>query len=209
MGLYVVERDLGNVAPEQMRQLQRDVATACRQLKSEGNRIRYISSSVVPVDALALDLFGSDSAELVERVHAAAGVPYSRIVEILDLTPGFIAGDISRTRRSHPDAGKAKGTTLPMTANSPELARWLADGQRLFSVCLETLENSERLQSRNQTLESENEMLREEVARLRHKVDMLQTDRSEMVAAFNDLAGHVTQVVDHILQKSEDGENSK
>ena len=26
-----------------------------------------------------------------------------------------------------------------------------------------------------------------------------------MVAAFNDLAGHVTQVVDHILQKSEDG----
>jgi hypothetical protein len=30
-----------------------------------------------------------------------------------------------------------------------------------------------------------------------------------MVAAFNDLAGHVTQVVDHILQKSEDGENGK
>ena len=210
MGLYVVERDLGNVAPEQMRRLQRDVATACRQLKSEGNRIRYISSSVVPVDALALDLFGSDSAELVERVHAAARVPYSRIVEILDLTPGFIAGDISRSRRSHPpDAGKAKGHTLPMTANSPELARWLADGQRLFSVCLETLENSERLQTRNQTLESENEMLREEVARLRHKVDILQTDRSEMVAAFNDLAGHVTQVVDHILQKSEDSENSK
>ena len=41
--------------------------------------------------------------------------------------------------------------------------------------------------------------------RLRHRVDVLETDRSEMVAAFNDLAGHVTQVVDHILQKSEDG----
>ena len=107
------------------------------------------------------------------------------------------------------DVAKAKRTLLPMSANSPELARWLADGQRLFGVCLETLESSERLQARNQTLESENEMLREEVARLRHKVDMLQTDRSEMVAAFNDLAGHVTQVVDHILQKSEDGENSK
>jgi hypothetical protein len=48
-------------------------------------------------------------------------------------------------------------------------------------------------------------MLREEVARLRHRVDVLQTDRAEMVAAFNDLAGHVTQVVDHIVQKSEDG----
>jgi len=59
MALYVVERDLGNVAPEQMRRLQRDVATACRQLKSEGNRIRYISSSVVPVDALALETLTS------------------------------------------------------------------------------------------------------------------------------------------------------
>jgi hypothetical protein len=86
-----------------------------------------------------------------------------------------------------------------MTANAaPELARWLADGQRLFGVCLEMLENFARLQS-------ENDMLREEVARLRHRVDILQTDRAEMVAAFNDLAGHVTQVVDHIIQKSEDG----
>jgi hypothetical protein len=87
-----------------------------------------------------------------------------------------------------------------MAADSgPELARWLADGQRLFGVCLETLEAFERLQG-------ENEMLREEVARLRLRVDLLQADRAEMVAAFNDLAGHVTQVVDHIIQKSEDGE---
>jgi len=52
-------------------------------------------------------------------------------------------------------------------------------------------------------------MLREEVARLRHKVDLLQTDRAEMVAGCNDLASHVTQVVDHILQKSENSENEK
>ena len=30
-----------------------------------------------------------------------------------------------------------------------------------------------------------------------------------MVAAFNDLAGHVTQVVDHIIRKSEDAEGTK
>ena len=215
MALYVVERDLSNVAPEELRRLQQDVATACRQLKAQGMRIRYISSAVVLVDARSVDLFGSESVELVERAHAAAGVPFSRIVEILDLTPRSFVRDISRSRRSllrvgrGPADGKAKGTPDAMTLNSPELARWLADGQRLFGVCLETLENSERLQVRNQTLESENEMLREEVTRLRHKADMLQTDRSEMVAAFNDLAGHVTQVVDHILQKSEDGENSK
>ena len=97
-----------------------------------------------------------------------------------------------------------------MTANSaPELTRWLTEGQRLFGVCLEALEQFERLRARNQPLEAENEMLREEVARLRQRADVLQGDRSEMIAAFNDLAGHVTQVIDHILQKSEDGENSK
>jgi predicted transcriptional regulator len=96
-----------------------------------------------------------------------------------------------------------------MTTPASELARWLVDGQRLFGFCLEMLENSERLRARSETLESENEMLREEVARLRQKADILQTERAEMVAAFNDLAGHVTQVVDDILQKSEDGEDSE
>lgn len=95
-----------------------------------------------------------------------------------------------------------------MTANSPpELARWLADGQRFFAMCLDTIDQLDRLQTRNHTLEGENVMLREEVARLRQRVEVLQADRTEMVAAFNDLAGHVTQVVDHVLQKSEDGEN--
>jgi hypothetical protein len=217
MALYVVERDLSSVAPERFRLDQRDVASVCIQLKAQGKRIRYISSAVVPADGRSLDLFGAESAEVVKEAHATAHVPYSRIIEILDLTPSFVHRGTSRSRRSLQriagmarDEGHAKGSTHTMTANvSPELARWLADGQRLFGVCLEALEGSERLQARNQTLESENEMLREEIARLRHNVDTLQADRSEMVAAFNDLAGHVTQVVDHILQKSEDGENSK
>jgi hypothetical protein len=91
---------------------------------------------------------------------------------------------------------------------APQLARWLTEGQQLFQVCLQTLEGSEELQARNQMLRQENEILREEVTRLRHKVDVLETDRTEMIATFNDLAGHVTQVVDHILQKSEDGESN-
>jgi regulator of replication initiation timing len=85
----------------------------------------------------------------------------------------------------------------------PELVRWLAEGQRFFQMCLETLEG---LRARSETLESENVMLREEVTRLRHRVEIVETERAEMIAAINDLAGHVTQAVDHILQKSEDGE---
>lgn len=213
MALFVVERDLSDIPPERLRLEQRGVASACSQLKAQGKRIRYINSAVVPADGRSLDLFGADDAELIKAAHVSAGVLYSRIVEILDVTPSFVHRDTSRPRRTaHVGAGAdaRKGTTVTMTADSaPELARWLADGQRLFGVCLETLESFERMRARNNTLESENEMLREELARLRHKADVLQTDRADMVAAFNDLAGHVTQVVDHILQKSEDGENTK
>jgi len=215
MPLFAVERDLSNISPERFRLEQRDVASACIQLKAQGKNVRYISSTVVPADGRALDLFGADSAELIREVHVSAGVSYVRIVEILDLTPSFVARETSRSRRSlrrrvgpGADAAQPKGPVATMSANSaPELARWLADGQRFFSMCLDTIEQFERLQTRNHTLEGENAMLREEVARLRHRMDVLQADRAEMVAAFNDLAGHVTQVVDHILQKSEDGEN--
>jgi len=211
MALYVVERDLSSVPPERLLLDQRRIASACIELKAQGKRIRYISSVVVPADARAVDLFGAESAEVVDEAHSTAQVPYSRIVEILDLTPSFVHRGTSRSRRS---LQRTRGTAVdaeaihPMTSSS-ELARWLADGRRLFTECLEILENSERLQTRSQTLESENEMLREEVARLRQRVDVLEADRSDMVAAFNDLAGHVTQVVDHILQKSEEGENGK
>jgi uncharacterized protein DUF4242 len=205
MALYMVERDLSDVAPEQLRLDQRDIASACIQLKARGKRIRYINSGVAPADGRAFDLFGADGPDLVKDVHASAGVQYLRIVEILDVTPSFIQRSTSRPRRSlrwsaggGDSAGNVKGTPHTMTANS-DLARWLSEGQRLFGVCLETLENFERLQS-------ENSMLREETARLRHRVDLLQTDRAEMVAAFNELAGHVTQVVDHIIQKGEDGD---
>jgi len=210
VALYVVERDLTEVPPEQLRLDQRAVASACIQLKSQGKRIRYMSSAVVPADGRSLDLFGADSDEVVKAAHAAAGVHYTRVVEILDLTPNFVQRGTSRPRRALQRAavgadipGNAKGAPYTMTANSaPELTRWLSDGQRLFGVCLETLESFGRLQG-------ENDMLREEVARLRHRVDVLQVDRAEMVAAFNDLAGHVTQVVDHIIQKSENGEGEK
>jgi hypothetical protein len=216
VGLYVVERDIRDVPAESLRLWQRDVAMVCLQLRSQGKRIRYISSSLVPADEKSLDLFGAESAEVIQEAHETARVAYARIVEILDFTPSFIPGGLSRSRHSRQWSGgalttcKQKGAGEAMSEQAaPELARWLEDGQRLFRVCLETLEGSARLQARSQTLERENGMLREEVARLRHRVDVLETERAEMIAAVNDLAGHVTQAVDQILQRSEDGETAK
>lgn len=217
MALYLVDRDLSGVPQDRLRLDQRDLASVCMELKARGKHIRYISSAVVPADGRGLDLFGAENVELIKEAHAFVGVQYARIVEVLDLTPTFVHRERSRSRRSlqrsgggAPHVEAAKGTVPAMSADaSLDMTRWLTEGQRLFGLCLETLANSERLQARNQTLESENELLREEVARLRQRADILQADRAEMVAVLNDLAGHVTQVVDHILLKSENGEEAK
>jgi hypothetical protein len=217
MALYIVERNLEAVAPEQLRLEQEAVAVACSQLNGAGKQVRYISSVMVPTDGRGLDLFGAQSAETIKQAHAIAHVAYARIVEILDLTPGFLQPTTSRSRDSLKRLGGSttggdttKGIGDIMTESAPpELVRWLTDGQRFFGMCLELIEKADRLQARTRSLEAENEMFREEIARLRHRADLLQNERSDMIAAFNDLAGHVTQVVDHILQKSENGEDAE
>jgi len=205
VGLYLVERNVGDISPDRIRVHQHALNSACSRLNGIGKRVRYINSAVVPTDGRAMDLFGAESTEAVKEIHAVAQVPYERIVEVLDLTPSFLSPITSRSRRP-----AKKGIADTMSDSAPaELMRWLSDGQRFFGLCLEQLGRTDHLDAKARTLEAENEMLREEMARLRHRLDLLQTDRSEMVAAFNDLAGHVTQVVDHILQKSENGEEGK
>lgn len=205
MGLYLVERNVSAISPDRIRTHQRALSSACSRLSGIGKRVRYINSAVVPTDGRAIDVFGAESTEAVKEIQAVAQVPYERIVEVLDLTPSFLSPLTSRSRRP-----AKKGIADTMSDSAPaELMQWLSEGQRFFSLCQDQLARTDHLEAKARTLEAENEMLREEMARLRHRVDMLQTDRSEMVAAFNDLAGHVTQVVDHILQKSENGEETK
>jgi hypothetical protein len=216
MALFVVERDLSGVPPERLRLDQRDIASACLQLKAEGKRIRYISSAVMPADGRAVDLFGADSAELVKEAHVSAAVAYSRIAEVLDLTPGYLPRGTSRSRHSLKRDGGSPLEALPpgrvaravSEGASSDLMRWLSDGQRFFSLCLETLDEIRGLQARKHTLEGENEALREEVSRIRQRLHAAEAVRAELVDAFGDLANRV-QALDVLLQKPKNGELPK
>ena len=213
MALFVVERDLSGVPPERLRLDQRDIASACLQLKAEGKRIRYISSAVMPADGRAVDLFGADSAELIKEAHVSAAVAYSRIAEVLDLTPGYLPRGTSRSRHSLQRGGgpplealQPRRVAPAMTeSGSSDLVRWLSDGQRFFGLCLETLEEIRGLQTRKHTLEGENETLREEVSRIRQRLHALEADRAELVGAFGDLATRI-QALDVLLQRPKSGE---
>ena len=54
---------------------------------TEGKAVRYIRSTWVPGDDSVRCLFEASSAELVKEVNDAAAIPYTRVVEAMDLTP--------------------------------------------------------------------------------------------------------------------------
>jgi hypothetical protein len=165
----------------------------------------------MPVDGRAVDLFGAASAELVKQAHQSAAVPYTRIAEVLDLTPSYLHRGTSRSRHSlHRSAGGSGDPAQPRESGPsasdgppPDLTRWLADGQRFFSMCVETLDRAQDLQTRKQTLESENGILREEVGQLRHRLHALEADRSDLIAALGVLADQLMQL-DRIVTRRSD-----
>ena len=87
MTVYMVERDLTGVTMEQLGAAQKAAIETSQRFTSEGKAVRYIRSTFVPGDARCMCLFESSSQELVKDVNEAAGIPFTGIVEALDLTP--------------------------------------------------------------------------------------------------------------------------
>ena len=87
MTVYMVERDLTGVTMEQLRAAQKAAIETSQRYTSEGKAVRYIRSTFVPGDARCMCLFESSSQELVKDVNETAGIPFTGIVEALDLTP--------------------------------------------------------------------------------------------------------------------------
>jgi hypothetical protein len=49
--------------------------------------VRYIRTTFVPGEADCMRLFEAANSEIVKEVNEAAQIPFTRIVEALDLTP--------------------------------------------------------------------------------------------------------------------------
>ena len=87
MAVYMVERDLPGVTMDQLAAAQKAAIDTGRQFTDEGKNVRYIRTTFVPGEAHCMCLFEADNAELVREVNEAAQIPFTRIVEALDLTP--------------------------------------------------------------------------------------------------------------------------
>lgn len=87
MTVYMVERQLGGIAMEDLAAAQKRAIETASAFTTEGRPVRYIRSTFLPGEGRCMCLFEAGSAEDVEAVNDRASIPYSRVVEALDLTP--------------------------------------------------------------------------------------------------------------------------
>ena len=87
MAIYMVARDLPGITIEQLAAAQKAAIQTGQKLTSEGKPVRYIRSTFVPGESHCMCLFEAANAELVKELNDQAKIPYSRVIEALDLTP--------------------------------------------------------------------------------------------------------------------------
>lgn len=85
--IYMVERNLPGITTEQLAGAQRAAIESAQKATTDGTPVRYIRSTFVPGEARCMCLFEAKTADAVRDVNESAGLPFTRIVEALDLTP--------------------------------------------------------------------------------------------------------------------------
>jgi hypothetical protein len=87
MAVYMVERDLPGVKMEQLAAAQKRAIEAGKELTAQGKEVRYIRSTFVPGQNKCMCLFEAPNPENVREANERAQIPFTRIVEAVDLTP--------------------------------------------------------------------------------------------------------------------------
>ena len=87
MAVYMVERDLKGISMEALGGAQKAAIAKAAEMRDAGTDISYIRSTFAPEDGRCMCLFRADSADQVKKLNDDAGLPYTRVVEALDLTP--------------------------------------------------------------------------------------------------------------------------
>ena len=91
MSVFMVERDLKGIAMGDLAAAQQAAIGKAEEMRRGGSDIRYIRTTFAPEDGRCMCLFEAASDADVKRLNDEAGLPYSRVVPAMDLTPA--AGD--------------------------------------------------------------------------------------------------------------------
>ena len=87
MNIYIADRDLPGVTLEQLAAAQKAAIETSQRFTEEGKPVRYIRTAWIPSESHVMCMFEAPDAQLVRDVNEAAGIPFTRILEAMDLTP--------------------------------------------------------------------------------------------------------------------------
>ena len=86
MPQYMVERHLPDFPPEQLPAAAAAAKQKSTELSAEGQEVRYVRSTYVPVGEKYYCLFEGASPEAIAEVQKRAGLPYEKIHDAAFLT---------------------------------------------------------------------------------------------------------------------------
>ena len=87
MPVYMVERDLPGIQMDQLAAAQKAAIETGKEFTQQGKNVRYIRTTFVPGENKCMCLFEASNPEYVKELNQKAKIPFTRIVEALDLTP--------------------------------------------------------------------------------------------------------------------------
>ena len=87
MAVYMVDRNLPGLTVAQLVAAQKAAVETSQKFTKQGKPVRYIRSTFVPGEAHCMCLFEAQNIGIVKEVNEAAKLPFTRIVEAMDLTP--------------------------------------------------------------------------------------------------------------------------
>ena len=87
MAVYMVERDLTGITMPQLAGAQEAAIATSQRFTADGTAVRYIRSTFVPGEARCMCLFEAPNPQNVKELNETAQIPFTRIVEAMDLTP--------------------------------------------------------------------------------------------------------------------------
>jgi hypothetical protein len=93
---FLVERYLPGATQETLQETSSRLADTVDALAAEGESIRYLGTTFVPVEESCFSCFESSSEGAVRRTLDMAGVPYARILVTEAVRPGTA---VIRSRR--------------------------------------------------------------------------------------------------------------
>ncbi|SPE42269.1 conserved hypothetical protein [Candidatus Sulfopaludibacter sp. SbA3] len=90
MPLFVVERDLPGVTPDALGSAGLRAKTCCTEMCEEGQTVRWVRSFFLPESSQTHCYFEGARAQVVEEANQRAKIPFTRIVQVLEMTPDMV-----------------------------------------------------------------------------------------------------------------------